>query len=176
MIGKDMEDVIFLILFACFLGITSCSRQTTQKLETIADARIHKAEFIDLGEPGDSVGDILTFDQPLLNPKGKKIGNNSGACIRTRVGHSFQCQWTLSLKNGSIQVAGREFDQGKSEIAIVGGTGQYAGISGYMKSVNNGDGTFTQILYYRLDKNGSGKTESAFQAELRKKPVESKNQ
>lgn len=154
MIGKKMKPLFFLILLVSFLNVISCTREITHKLETIADARIYKAEFTDLGEPGDSVGDILTFDQPLLDPKGDKIGNNSGVCVRTRVGHSFQCQWTLSLKDGSIQVAGREFDQGKSEIAIVGGTGQYAGIRGSMESVNNGDGTFTQTLYYRLDDNG----------------------
>ena len=38
--------------------------------------------------------------------------------------------------------------EGVSEIAIVGGTGQYAGITGQMKSVNNGDGTFKQTLHY----------------------------
>ncbi len=115
---------------------------------TIADARVHPAKVIDVGEPGDSVGDILTFDQPLLDQQDKQIGNNSGTCIRTRVAHSFQCQWTLTLDNGSIQVAGREFDKGTSHIAIVGGTGQYAGISGQMESINNGDGTFTQTLHY----------------------------
>jgi hypothetical protein len=75
--------------------------------------------------------------------------NNSGICIRTRIGHSFQCQWTLTLEDGTIQVAGREFDQGASNITITGGTGNYAGITGNMTSVNNNDGTFTQNLHYR---------------------------
>lgn len=136
------------ILFACLLSLISCAQDTPQTLVTIADARVHTAKVIDVGEPGDSVGDILTFDQPLLDQQGEQIGNNSGSCIRTRVAHSFQCQWTLTLENGSIQVAGREFDKGTSHIAIVGGTGQYAGISGQMESVNNGDGTFTQTLRY----------------------------
>jgi hypothetical protein len=130
------------------LSITSCVEQKPQTFITIADARVHSAKFIDIGKPGDSVGDILTFDQPLLDQQSKQIGNNSGTCIRTRVGHSFQCQWTLTLENGSIQVAGREFDKGTSQIAIVGGTGNYAGITGEMTSTNNGDGTFTQTLRY----------------------------
>jgi hypothetical protein len=82
----------------------------------------------------------------------QEIGNNSGTCIRTRVGHSFQCQWTLTLENGSIQVAGREFDLGTSTLSIIGGTGKYSGISGEMESTNNNDGTFTQILHYSIDK------------------------
>ena len=129
--------------------VAACSPTERQTMTTVADARVHKAEVVDIGEPGDSPGDLFVFDQPLLDPNGNKIGNNSGACFRTRVGHSLQCQWTLTLDRGSIQVAGREFDQGTSDIAIVGGTGEYAGISGYMESVNNGDGTFTQTLYYQ---------------------------
>jgi len=134
----------------CTLSIAACTPEKPHTLVTIADARIDKAQFVDTGESGDSVGDILVFDQPLLDSQKQKIGTNSGTCIRTRVGHSFQCQWTLSLENGSIQVAGRELDQGASAISIVGGTGKYAGITGEMKSVNNNDGTFTQTLRYRF--------------------------
>ncbi|MGD7034004.1 dirigent protein [Methylotuvimicrobium buryatense] len=137
-----------LILLVCILSMTACTHCMPKTLITIADARTHQAKLLDIGELGDTEGDILTFDQPLLDEQGSRIGNNSGMCIRTRVGHSFQCQWTLTMKNGSIQVAGREFDTGTSAIAIVGGTGQYSGISGQMESVNNGDGTFTQILHY----------------------------
>ncbi len=139
-----------LLLAAIILSAAACSPETPQTLVTIADARVHKAKIIDSGEPGDSVGDILVFDQPLLDEDLTDIGNNSGTCIRTRVGHSFQCQWTLTLENGRIQVAGREFDQGTSVLSIAGGTGQYRGISGEMESVNNDDGTFTQTLRYRL--------------------------
>ncbi len=128
--------------------VAACAPTEPQVLITIADATVQKAQVIDLGESGDSPGDMFVFDQPLLDEHGNDIGTNSGVCVRTRVGHSLQCQWTLSLKDGNIQVAGREFDQGASDIAIVGGTGAYSGISGYMESVNNGDGTFTQTLYY----------------------------
>lgn len=148
MINSHSCSIRSFILFAGFLGLTSCAQDVPQTLVTIADARVHTANVIDVGEPGDSVGDILMFDQPLLDQQSAQIGNNSGTCIRTRVGHSFQCQWTLTLENGSIQVAGREFDKGSSHIAIVGGTGQYAGITGQMESVNNGNGTFTQTLHY----------------------------
>ncbi len=139
----------YIILGIVFLSLAGCTENSPQILVTIADARVNTAKFIDIGEAGDSVGDILVFDQPLLNEDGKQIGNNSGTCVRTRVGHSFQCQWTLTLEKGSIQVAGREFDKAISTIAIVGGSGIYSGISGEMKSVNNEDGTFTQTLRYK---------------------------
>jgi len=133
------------------LGIAACSQEMPRVLITIADARVNAAELIDTGNPGDSVGDILVFDQALLNEDMKKIGTNSGTCIRTRIAHSFQCQWTLAFEDGSIQVAGRELEQGSSMISIVGGTGKYSGINGEMKSTNNNDGTFTQTLRYWIN-------------------------
>ena len=137
-----------MITLLCIL--VACSQQPSHTLVTIADARDKPAQLVDNGDAGDSVGDILTFDQPLLDQNMKQLGTNSGVCIRTRVGHSFQCQWTLTFDNGSIQVAGREHDQGTSIISIIGGTGAYAGISGEMESTNNNDGTFTQVLRYSL--------------------------
>ena len=140
------------LLTVTLLAVTACTPKTPQTLVTIADARTHPAQFIDNGEPGDSAGDRLVFDQPLRDKDMQEIGNNSGTCIRTRAGHSFQCQWTLSFENGTIQVAGREFDQGSSAISITGGTGLYVGIRGEMTSTNNNDGTFTQTLRYTLMK------------------------
>lgn len=145
--------VPFLFILALIADpATACSPAERQTMITVADARIHKAQFVDIGEPGDSPGDMFVFDQPLLDANGNDIGNNSGVCIRTREGHSLQCQWTLTMDSGSIQVAGREFDRGASDIAIAGGTRAYAGIRGYMESVNNDDGTFTQTLFYCLPK------------------------
>lgn len=143
-----MRLIVFVILVS--MSISACTTNYRHTLVTIADARVDKAQFIDIGEAGDSVGDILTFDQPLLDEQMRHIGYNSGTCIRTRPGHSFQCQWTLTFDDGTIQVAGREFDKGVSNISIVGGTGRYADASGEMLSINNEDGTFTQRLHYSI--------------------------
>ncbi len=152
MMNETVQLLKTALLTATIFGFLACSQKTSQTLITIADARDKPANYVDNGEPGDSVGDVLTFDQPLLNEDMQEIGNNSGTCIRSRVGHSFQCQWTLTLENGSIQVAGREYDLGTSILSIIGGTGKYSGISGEMESTNNDNGTFTQILRYSINK------------------------
>jgi len=136
-------------LLAIFPIVASCTLDAQQTLVTIADARSHPAQLIDLGDTGDSIGDLLVFDQPLLDSNMQIIGSNSGTCIRTSPAHSFQCQWTLSLPEGSISVAGLEFDTGTSLLSIIGGTRKYSGITGELESTNNNDGTFTQILRYR---------------------------
>ena len=151
---KGNYSLFTVVIFS--LTLSACTQQESHTLMTVADARNNPAQFIDIGETGDSVGDILVFDQPLLDKEMNVIGNNSGSCIRTLVGHSYQCQWTLTFDNqfqngGSIQVAGREQDKGISNISIIGGTGKYSGISGEMVSTNNNDGTFTQVLNYTLN-------------------------
>ena len=118
----------------------------TTTLVTIADARSGIAQQLDLGKAGDSPGDIFVFDQPLLNSNHELIGKNSGFCIRTLPGKFSECQWTLTLANGTITVAGRESDTGTSMIPIVGGSGKYLLVRGVMASTPNSDKTYTQIL------------------------------
>lgn len=118
----------------------------TKTLVTIADGRSGIAQSVDLGEAGDSPGDIFVFDQPLLNSNREPIGNNSGFCIRTLPGKFSECQWTLTLANGTITVAGRESDTGTSIIPVIGGTGRYLLVRGVLTTTPNPDKTFTQIL------------------------------
>ena len=113
MVALYSKSNLSLIILASFsLMLCACTQHKSQSLTTIADARNNPAYIIDNGKPGDSAGDVLVFDQPLLDKDMKTIGNNSGSCIRTHVGHSYQCQWTLTFDNeihnsGTIQVAGR---------------------------------------------------------------------
>ncbi len=118
----------------------------TTTLVTIADGRSGIAQSVDLGEAGDSPGDIFVFDQPLLNSNYEPIGKNSGYCIRTLPGKFSECQWTLTLENGTITVAGRESDTGTSLIPVIGGSGKYLLVRGVMATTPNLDKTYTQIL------------------------------
>ena len=118
----------------------------TTTLVTIADARSGIAEKIDLGNPGDSPGDMFVFDQSLLDPNHQVFGTNSGFCVRTLPGKFSECQWTLTLPNGTITVAGREADNGTSMIPIIGGSGDYRSATGVLATTPNDNRTFTQVL------------------------------
>lgn len=144
-----IKKQVVLWFITCFtpLGLASSKALV---LSTIADAKTSPATYVDVGKKGDSLGDQYVFDQPLLDSQGHVIGSNSGFCLRTKLQHSLQCQWTLTFSDGTIQVAGREFDEGVSDIPIVGGTGKYQGITGQMRSFKNAEGTFTQQLNYWL--------------------------
>jgi allene oxide cyclase len=89
---------------------------------------------VDLGAPGDSVGDLLTFANPVYDAANKvQLGTDQGYCVRVAVGKSWECFWTLILKEGQVTVEGPFFDQGDSLMAVTGGTGKYAGAKGSMK-------------------------------------------
>jgi allene oxide cyclase len=89
---------------------------------------------IDLGAKGDSVGDLLTFANPIYDAGNKtKMGSDQGYCVRVVVGKSWECFWTLLLADGEITVEGPFYDTGDSVMVITGGTGKYAGAKGSMK-------------------------------------------
>src|SRR6202044_574674 len=89
---------------------------------------------VDLGAKGDSVGDLLVFANKVYDAGNKmQLGTDNGYCVRTIVGKSWECFWTLSLKGGQITVEGPFMDEGDSLFAVTGGTGKYAGAKGSMK-------------------------------------------
>lgn len=146
-----MRKLLPLAVFALpltvpMLGCNAARAQDTTTLTTIADARSGIATPVDLGPAGDSPGDMFVFDQPLLNAAGQNIGSNSGYCVRTLPGQFSECQWTLTMTDGTITVAGREAEQGTSLIPILGGTGAFVGVRGMLSTTPNGDKTFTQVL------------------------------
>jgi allene oxide cyclase len=89
---------------------------------------------VDLGAKGDSVGDLLVFANKVYDVGNKtQVGTDQGYCVRTVVGKSWECFWTLTLKAGQITVEGPFLDAGDSLLVVTGGTGSYAGAKGSLK-------------------------------------------
>jgi allene oxide cyclase len=89
---------------------------------------------VDLGAKGDSIGDLLVFANKVYDSGNKTlVGSDQGYCVRTIVGKSWECFWTLTLKAGQITVEGPFMDTGDSLMTVTGGTGKYAGAKGSMK-------------------------------------------
>jgi hypothetical protein len=89
---------------------------------------------LDLGAKGDSVGDLLTWANPIFDAANKtQVGTDQGYCVRVVVGKSWECTWTTLLKDGQIMVEGPFYDDKDSLFTIIGGTGKYAGAKGTLK-------------------------------------------
>ena len=103
----------------------------------------------DTGATGDSVGDILTFANPVYDEKNENpVGSDQGYCFRTEAGKSWECNWTLLLDDGQITVEGPFLDKGDTVLSITGGTGNYANVRGQMTlHARNDKGTEYDFVY-----------------------------
>lgn len=151
MTTRDLRTSFLLLMMALPLS-AHAHQPESMTLVTLADGTRGTKNAIDIGPPGPSQGDLFVFDQPLMNEDRQDIGSNSGYCVSTLASVHSQCQWTLLFTDatgkveGTLVVAGQEHEAGQSVVAVIGGTGKYAGYTGEMTSQPNPDGTFTQTL------------------------------
>lgn len=116
------------VLFASLLLPAKAAEQLKLVERALTDTTV------DVGAKGDSVGDLLTFANPVYDAANKnQLGSDQGFCIRVSVGKSWECFWTLMLKSGQIMLEGPFLDIGDSVMAVTGGTGKYAGAKGTLK-------------------------------------------
>jgi allene oxide cyclase len=113
-------------------GCGDSSDETTMSL--IEHAETDTVRHIGPANEEDSVGDILTFANPVFNAENKqKVGTDNGSCVRTAAGKAWECIWTVSLSGGQITVEGPFYDGKDSTLAITGGTGEYTESGGQMQ-------------------------------------------
>jgi allene oxide cyclase len=130
-----------------FIGATRFQQPNTVTLKVVE--RAASDAVTDTGATGDSVGDILTFANDVYDESNTdKIGSDNGYCVRTVVGTSWQCYWSLQLKEGQVMVQGPFLDAGDSTMAIIGGTSGYQGATGQMSlHARNAQGTEYEFTY-----------------------------
>ena len=136
---------ISVVVFA--IAAFSPGKVTTKTLALVEHAT--SDTVTDTGAKDDSVGDILTFANKVYDKDNKNIvANDSGYCMRTIVGMLWECNWTLATTDGLIMVEGPFYDTKDSELAIIGGTGNYADARGSMKlHARNDKGTEYDFIY-----------------------------
>ena len=87
---------------------------------------------IDIGKPGDSRGDQLTFSNKVYDAADNSVvGSDQGWCVRIAPKKgSWECVWTTFLAGGQITVETPFYDTKDSVGVVTGGTGTYSGASG----------------------------------------------
>jgi hypothetical protein len=118
------------------LGLQSSTRQSVQpqsQVITVVERALTDV-VVDVGDPGDSIGDSLAFGNSLFNAANtNKVGHDQGSCVRTKVGVAWECSWTNFLAGGHITVQGPFYDDGRdSMLSITGGTGAFRDADGQM--------------------------------------------
>jgi allene oxide cyclase len=102
--------------------------------------------------PHDSIGDLLTFADPIYDAANTvQLGTDQGYCVRVVLGKSWECIWTLLLKDGQITIEGPYLETSDSTFAITGGTGKYAGAKGTLRvHARDAQGSSYDLVYELL--------------------------
>jgi hypothetical protein len=105
-------------------------------------------EFVDVGAPGPSMGDMVVFSE-VLSVRGREVGMSGGVCTVTEAIPPYttltlHCVATLSLRTGQITLQGlievqTMEDFSSNTVAITGGTGRYAGAGGEARVIQRDD-------------------------------------
>jgi hypothetical protein len=147
--------------------VTTCGQNsTTPSTETLTvyeDAP--KMSLLDLGAPGNSLGDVYHFSAPLHSERGgpvtgEVIGSKTLVKVATDASPNLERRATLlffSFADGKDQIvafgaadyspSAPEFDAGQPVVRpVLGGTGKYMGARGQVTSTRNADGSYTQVF------------------------------
>jgi hypothetical protein len=112
------------------------------------DVQFSPFNLTDVGDPGLSTGDLITFHDVLL-VDGTQVGHEVGSCVVADVaGALASCTAVLTVDGqGTITFAFENSPPPRKVIAITGGSVRYKGVSGDGLLVENGDGTGTLTLF-----------------------------
>lgn len=147
--------------------ITACNQHSTnpstETLTVYEDAP--KMSLLDLGAPGNSLGDVYHFAAPMHSEKGgpvtgELIGSKTLVKMATDADPNLERRATLMFfyfadRKDQIIAFGvadytpsaPEFEAGQPVIrAVIGGTGKYIGARGQLTSTHNADGSYTQVF------------------------------
>ena len=140
---------------------TAASNSTTAKSKSVTLHLVEKAagfNFID-NPPRQGfnapplIGDQFAFSADLLTRSGVHAGTFGATCMVARGGvHSTTvCYGLYSLKGGDIAGIARGSESNTTQIAIVGGTGAYEGVTGSSVEISrSGNSPFTDVTIHLL--------------------------
>jgi hypothetical protein len=99
------------------------------------DAVTTEQQLLDLGAPGNSLGDQIVFTTRLLQG-GTEVGHQGGVCTVTSVArHQAQCVATYALGGGQVtaQALVSLDNPAPYAVAVTGGSGRYQGTEGEVR-------------------------------------------
>lgn len=76
-----------------------------------------------------SAGDIVTVTRDITTPRGGRVGSLRLVCIATDA-TTQQCNGTETFPAGTLELAGTSAPHPTTTVAVIGGTGVYAGAHG----------------------------------------------
>ena len=141
MLGRRAEGMAFNLRNQ--IQLPSCHFRNPV-LSSVQNCETRDTNYVDIGAPGPSVGDLLVFNDGLFDPVShRRVGAESGVCtiVDVLAGPQTSCVGAAKLTAGQISFQGSATDAPVKPLAVVGGSGSYQGASGEFTLIENGDGT-----------------------------------
>ena len=110
---------------------SASAEQARGKTMTLVSESTKLEHYVDNGEQGDSVGDVVYFQELLYDKtrRAKPIGHSEIQCFFLG-DDGARCSGTFFLPEGKLEAGGAIHFRRVSRIPILGGTGAYAGARG----------------------------------------------
>ena len=148
-----MKYLLLLAVPAVGLAVWAAGAGASRSAQTAGTVHVVERAITDVvsnGKKTDSLGNLLTFANPVYDAaNAKRIGSDSGFCVRTVKGKRWECEFTTTLGSGQISVQGPFSDTGNTKLAITGGTGEYADSRGWMElKYHNAKGTAFDFIFH----------------------------
>jgi hypothetical protein len=126
------------------VGLASASGNTSAGRTLHFEVQFSPFFFLDLGDPGPSMGDQIVSHDVLLDETGQQVGHDGVSCIVTDPsGPEAECTATFDLPGGQITTQFLNSPPPEKHAAITGGTGAYRNARGEAILVERGDDTGT---------------------------------
>jgi hypothetical protein len=115
------------------------------------DVQFSPFTLTDLGEEGLTPGDLITFNDVLLDD-GARVGHEVGNCVVVDASGLSNCTAVLTLDGqGTIAYALENAPPPRKVLAVTGGSGRFKGVDGDGVLVENGDKANTGVLTLYLE-------------------------
>jgi hypothetical protein len=161
------SGLVVVALAAVGVFAPASAQTSSTKVITVAHGAVTtlNSQYVDLGVPGPSVGDIRTYYIPLTDPKsGKAVGFLTGTLTTVAVEHpaagmelrTSDLVFVVGKMSDQIVVGGvAAYEQSAPSVAtrsvvtrpVVGGSGKYAGARGWVVSTHFADNTWTHVFH-----------------------------
>jgi hypothetical protein len=141
-----MHHVATVAAILLLAGAAAAEQMTLYSLAT--DDR-----FVDLGQDG-GAGNMTLWHSEIQDEEGNRLGTGAGACIRLDAAGNAMCELVIQHDgHGTINVSGVQVaEPATATLTIVGGTGDYQGATGTVKSTPVEDrARFKYEIDYRTD-------------------------
>jgi hypothetical protein len=106
------------------------AQTTPETLELVQRGKETRSKFVDAPpRRRESPGDMFTISGPVRTTSGARAGRAEAVFVQTSR-TTAQGSVTFKLRRGSVMALGAVGTRGADDLAITGGTGDYASVSG----------------------------------------------